>query len=463
LITWKPQGNSTDWSTEMTAPVIAPDGAPELDPRADGAARRDAARAIVRAEKEARRAADDRERARKAARQAERRDLRRARRELRAERAADSAYGAGNWVRRAAPVVGAAVPVAMVNGTAFVGQFAYIKDHVPWVLPGQILVAATFESVAVYLAWSAHVAMMRNDSSTRLKLGAQLFALIMGGMNYSHYASHWHPTVLAVGLGLMSLLSPSLWGIYSRRAARDKLMDQGLVEPHAVRLGANRVMWHPVRSVQVMWRATWLGENNPKAAIALYEAHRAERRAASDVRQEVRRAEIESRRTAVPRQMALQPGAPAAAPVAAPAAAPLQPGGARQESGALECPAPAQLSAGPQDVIPGTELNGRPVEVRAIAQLAAPATLGSHEISPEQLAALAEHLDTVPLAQLPSQRKASDLVCADHDHRRQTNPVLKARQAKGDIPAAPLRALRNTSSFIAAPVSTRPGGKQANG
>lgn len=174
--------------------------------------------------------------------------------------------GTQRFLRAAA----AAVPVAMVNSTAFIGQFAFIRTHVPWILPGQVLVALTFESVAVYLAWHAHIAQMANDSASRLKMGAYSFALIMGSMNYSHYAAHWRPTVLAVGMALMSALSPWLWGIHSRRASRDKLMAQGLIEKHAVRLGATRWTWHLIRSWRVMYWATWHGVNDPKRAIARF-------------------------------------------------------------------------------------------------------------------------------------------------------------------------------------------------
>lgn len=427
----------------MNAPVTAPQGAPEIDPRAGKAARRAAARAAARDEQVARRAAAVQERADKEARRVYRRDLRAARRELRAERAADAAYGAGYQVRRAAPAVFAALPVTAVNATAFIGQLAYIREHVPWVLPGQVLVAATFELVAVYLAWAAHNAQMKNDSSVRLKLGAQMFAMVMGLMNYSHYASGWHPTVMAVGMGLMSLASPSLWGVYSRRASRDRLMAQGLVEPHAVRLGANRWTWHPLRSAQVMYYSTWTGENAPRTAIAAFELARETRRAVLEDRRAARQEEKEGRRAA----RAAGNGAPGAEQVA------------RRHAPAAQAVLPP---AAPAQPLPGTVLNG--TTVRAVAGLSADPSLRGHVLSGEQIEVLAERLDAIPLvADLPSQREASKMVCADHDHRRQTNPVLAARRDRGDLPATPLRALRPTSSFVASPVSTLPGGKQANG
>lgn len=442
----------------MTAPVTAPE--------TDRAA---AARAAVRArwsvrqdEQLARQAAREEERAIRDARRAGRREVRRMRREDRADRAAGTVGAAGGWARRAAPVVGAAVPVAMVNATAFVGQFAYIRDHVPWVLPGQVLVAATFESVAVYLAWYAHMAQMKNDSATRLKLGAQLFALIMAGMNYSHYAVHWRPTVLAVGLGLMSLLSPSLWGIYSRRAARDKLMERGLIEEHAVRLGANRWTWHPVRSVAVMWRATWAGENDPRRAIGLYEANHSARQAARragksapDVAQPAPRQSAPE--VPAPRQEAIETGAPL----------PID-GAARQESGAPA--AQGELFQWPAlaSFIPGTVLNGHPVtDVKAIAPMAARPTLSaSHPIDPQRVVEAELHLAGLRADELPSLRVVSSILCPKHDHRRQAKTLIDARRAAGQDPLpASVQRQRPAGApmVIATPAANLPGGIQAHG
>ena len=60
--------------------------------------------------------------------------------------------------------------------------------------------------------------------------------------------------------------------VHSRRESRDALKARGLIEPHAVRLGVTRWLWHPWRSPQVMWHATWAGENDPVKAIALTES-----------------------------------------------------------------------------------------------------------------------------------------------------------------------------------------------
>src|SRR5262249_40581282 len=39
----------------------------------------------------------------------------------------------------------AAIPVVLVNVVAFAGQLAYLREHLPWPLPGQVLMAVTLE------------------------------------------------------------------------------------------------------------------------------------------------------------------------------------------------------------------------------------------------------------------------------------------------------------------------------
>src|SRR6266566_4769653 len=126
------------------------------------------------------------------------------------------------------------------------------------------------ESIAIYLAWQAHLAQLADDSALRLRLAAYGMALVIGALNYSHFAlPGWRPDVAAVTFGMMSAISPWLWSVHSRRASRDALKARGLIEPHAVRLGTTRWAWHPLRSARVMFRATWRGENDPAKALAL--------------------------------------------------------------------------------------------------------------------------------------------------------------------------------------------------
>jgi len=171
----------------------------------------------------------------------------------------------------------AAIPVVLVNAVAFYGQLAFLRVHLPAPSAVQALVAVALESIAVYLAWQAHLAQLADDSALRLRLAAYGMALLIAAMNYSHYAAaHWRPTFAALAFGLCSAISPWLWSVHSRRESRDILKAKGLIEPHAVRLGVTRWVWHPLRSPVVMWHATWAGENDPAKAIALAEAKAAD-------------------------------------------------------------------------------------------------------------------------------------------------------------------------------------------
>jgi hypothetical protein len=169
-----------------------------------------------------------------------------------------------------------AVPIVLVNFVAFYGQFSYFQAHrhpVPGVIipPAvSVVVALALESMAVYLAWSAHVARLKGDTALRLRLGSYLTGLGIGVLNYSHFCRPgWRPDTFAVACGVASVASPLLWGIYSNRESRDDLKAQDQIEDHGVRLGFTRSFYHPLRSFLVRSRAAWTAENRPAEAIKL--------------------------------------------------------------------------------------------------------------------------------------------------------------------------------------------------
>jgi hypothetical protein len=175
----------------------------------------------------------------------------------------------------------AAIPIVAVNFVAFYGQASFFRSH-RHVQPGVIIplaiadiMALALESIAVYLAWQAHLARKSHDSAFRLRLAAYTVALGIGALNYSHFCGpHWRPTAYAVAFALASAISPALWGIHSNRESRDDLKAQGLIEDHAARLGGARWAYHPFRCLIVMSRATWAGVTKPAEAIALYRSRR---------------------------------------------------------------------------------------------------------------------------------------------------------------------------------------------
>jgi hypothetical protein len=165
-------------------------------------------------------------------------------------------------------IVVTAIPIIMVNIAAIVAQYQFIRSHLPtWGVAGDLLLAMAIESIAIQLSYFAHLAMVAGDSFAKLRLSAIGFAAIVALANGSHYLSNGHITFASVAVATCSISSPILWGIYSRRQSRDKLLEQGLIEGHAVRLGSVRWFYWPIRTFKVYRSATWSGENNPTKAI----------------------------------------------------------------------------------------------------------------------------------------------------------------------------------------------------
>lgn len=165
----------------------------------------------------------------------------------------------------------ATIPLILVNLTAFSGQFGYIRDHVHWILPGQLMLSISIESIALFLTAMAHEALKSEDTAYGLRAMSYFAALIVAALNYSHYSVNGKPTFLAIATGLCSLASPYLWGVYSRRVSRDSLRAKGLIESRAVRLGTLRWLFWPSRAFPVYRNAIWTGENNPTQAITAWE------------------------------------------------------------------------------------------------------------------------------------------------------------------------------------------------
>jgi uncharacterized protein DUF2637 len=175
-----------------------------------------------------------------------------------------------------------AIPIVICNLIAFTGQLSFIRDHMAWPLIGDIGLAAGIESIALFLAYMAHDALIQEDSAFKLRIGSYLAAGIAAGLNYSHYSRNGHPNFAAIATGLMSFASPILWGIYSRRISRDVLKAKGLIESRSVKFSAVRWLWWPGRTFRVFRLAAWSGEQEPTTAITQWESAETAKREASD-------------------------------------------------------------------------------------------------------------------------------------------------------------------------------------
>jgi hypothetical protein len=180
------------------------------------------------------------------------------------------------------------VPLLIVNGAAVYGQiaYAYAKIAPPdWAtgyrLALSVLFAAAVESIAVYVGWHAHDALLQRAHATaaRLRRASYLIAVAVAGINYAHFAGpRMVPTAAAVAFGLLSFLSPWLWGLHTRRTQHVQLLaeDAALIDDGGAEFSAERRRAFPIRSFMARrWsidhnirdpRAAWDGYNTARQA-----------------------------------------------------------------------------------------------------------------------------------------------------------------------------------------------------
>jgi hypothetical protein len=224
---------------------------------------------------------DEQERRRRdAARRAERAEAKERRRKGRAE------FGA-----KLRPVL----PLLLINGGAAYAQAAYAFEQIApaeWNAPSRAAFAVAFsaalESVAVYVQWHAHDALLLKAYGTagRLRRAAWVIAAVVAAINYAHFAHGVTPTAAAVAFALLSLLSPWLWGLHTRRAQHVQLLaeDASLIDDGGAEFSPERRRAFPVRSWMARRWSIDHGERDPRRAWAGYNAERQTRRAGRHAR-----------------------------------------------------------------------------------------------------------------------------------------------------------------------------------
>jgi hypothetical protein len=182
-----------------------------------------------------------------------------------------------------------AVVIVAVNSFAGTGQaLSAYRDLAPaaWAAPAKLAFAlgeaATVESIALYLSWQAQRAMLDGAPLTaaRLRVASYLVAVLVGGVNYSHFCNaDWSPTAAAVVFALFSVLGPWLWGIHGRGLRREWLRETGRVDDVGAHFGLRRWLLFPVRTF-VAWRFSIdYGYTDSRAAWTAYRRARTLRRA----------------------------------------------------------------------------------------------------------------------------------------------------------------------------------------
>lgn len=169
------------------------------------------------------------------------------------------------------------LPLLLVNAAAIYGQVGWAHEHL--LIDGRplwavaILFALALESVGFYLAAEAHSAAIANQSSSRLRWASYAVAVLVGALNYAHFADPGlKPNAVALAFGGLSVISPWLWAIRSRSMSRTQLLAAGLLDARAVKFTAAQWVLYPRRTFRAFRAAVWVGETDPARARALIDS-----------------------------------------------------------------------------------------------------------------------------------------------------------------------------------------------
>lgn len=152
-------------------------------------------------------------------------------------------------------------PLIVVNALTVYGQLAYAYESVApaaWPVFARVALSIGFamavESVALYIQWHAHDALLLRSHSTArtLRRWSFLIALAVAAMNYSHFCPDGLlvPTAAGVAFGMLSLLSPWMWGLHSRRAARIQLLRERRADDAGAEFSSARRRAFPIRTMK---------------------------------------------------------------------------------------------------------------------------------------------------------------------------------------------------------------------
>ncbi|MFE7874600.1 hypothetical protein ACFUYE_30155 [Micromonospora humida] len=219
------------------------------------------------------------------------------RRAERAERRARQRTARAEFTAKLRPVL----PLLLINGGAAYAQAAYAFEEIApaeWNTPSKLAFAVAFavalESIAVYVQWHAHDALMlkAHGTATSLRRASWGVAGLVAAINYAHFAGPGGaPTAAAVAFALLSLLSPWLWGLHTRRAQHVQLLaeDASLIDESGVEFSPQRRRAFPIRSWQAKRWSIDHYETDPRRAWEGYNADRLAREAAHPATAEPRK------------------------------------------------------------------------------------------------------------------------------------------------------------------------------
>lgn len=168
------------------------------------------------------------------------------------------------------------LPLVLVNTTAVFGQSAWMYERADAItadprlrLAISVFFALSIETIGVYLAWMAHLALMEDQASALLRYASYGVGLVAAWLNWDHWSKLGYS--LAVALAILSAISPWLWAAYSRARNRTRLAGLELNDPRGVRLSTARKVCHPFLSWRVIRWASWAGVTVPADAVRGWE------------------------------------------------------------------------------------------------------------------------------------------------------------------------------------------------
>lgn len=232
----------------------------------------------------------------RAARLAEEQELEAEKRRRAEQRRADRAAARARVVAFLAGLRTVA-PLLVVNTSTVGAQGAYAYSETPEQWPTAlraacaVVYALAAETIALYVGWHAHDALLQRAYATaaRLRRASYLIAGVFATLNYSHFSDGWEPTAFAVALGTLSLLSPWLWGLHTRRAQHVQLLREDLVDETGAVFDPARKRAFPFRS----WAARrWSIDHNVRDPREAWDGYNAERRSRKAIVRGRRRAAL---------------------------------------------------------------------------------------------------------------------------------------------------------------------------
>lgn len=222
-----------------------------------------------------------------------------ARRTQRAERRSVRAAHIAGLARRLRPVV----PLLFVSGWAAAGQVSYGLTHyspADWPFLARLLAAIagaiTVESIALYVQWHAHDALLMKATATAARLRRASYAIAFGvaGINYSHFSDHWSPTPAAAVFAFCSAIGPWLWGLHTRRLHDLQLIREGHADSTGATFSVERKRAFPLQAWAARRWSIDHNVNDPRIAWDGYKQEAAERAALKAAAREAHRRALDS-------------------------------------------------------------------------------------------------------------------------------------------------------------------------